>query len=71
MILTDGVHLVSDQSLTDLHAFAECIGLKRRWFQDKRLPHYDMTVAWRAKLAERMGARRVSVRELVRRMVRG
>lgn len=70
MILTDGMHLASDNSLEELHRFASLIGLKRRWFQGRRLPHYDVTVKWRQEWAEGMGAVRVSPRELVRRMVR-
>jgi hypothetical protein len=44
MILFDGVHLVSDLSLDELHKFANSprIGLKREWFQDRRYPHYDV-----------------------------
>lgn len=69
-ILTDGVHLVSDESLDELHAFASLIGLWRTWFQDGRLPHYDMTARWRMTRALAKGAHLVSPRELVRRMVR-
>lgn len=39
MILTDRLHLVSDESLAELHAFAAGIGLKRRWYQRG---HYDL-----------------------------
>ncbi len=28
--------------IEELHAFAAKIGLKRSWFQDKRIPHYDV-----------------------------
>lgn len=70
MVLTDGVHLVSDKSLDELHAFASLIGLKRRWFQSRRLPHYDVTAKWRQEWAIGLGAHCVPSRELVRRMVR-
>ncbi len=46
MILFDGVHLVSNDSLDELHRFARKIGLKRSWFQKngiKGIPHYDVT----------------------------
>lgn len=33
-------HLVADDP-DELHAFAAQLGLRRWWFQDKRLPHYD------------------------------
>lgn len=39
MILTDGIHLVSDVSFEELHAFAASVGLKRIWFQRD---HYDI-----------------------------
>lgn len=39
-------HLVAD-TLTELHTFAERIGLKRSWFQDKSLPHYDLSPGMR------------------------
>ena len=42
MIYTDGVHLITDGDLEELHSFARLLGLKREWFQDKRHPHYDL-----------------------------
>ena len=48
-------HLLAD-SLTELHDFADKLGLKREWFQDKaRYPHYDITENMRLK-ALRIGA---------------
>lgn len=41
-------HLFAD-SLEELHAFAESIGMKREWFQDAKLPHYDLTETRRKK----------------------
>lgn len=73
MILTDGVHLVSDTSLEELHAFAAKIGLKRCWFSNKRgkrLPHYDLTTARKRDTAITAGAERVGTRALLRRMYR-
>ena len=41
-------HLVAD-SLDELHAFAENIGLKRKWFQSSAsYPHYDITLKTRS-----------------------
>ena len=70
MILTDGVHLVSNRSLSELHLFAQRMGLRRKWFQDKRLPHYDLTTVRAVQRAEQMGAKRVSGRKLVMQMIR-
>ena len=49
-----GGHLLTSD-LAELHAFAANIGLKRRWFQDKTFPHYDLTKSRRAA-ALRTGA---------------
>ena len=39
---TESCHLLAD-SLDELHAMAQAIGLKREWFQDKRSgKHYDL-----------------------------
>lgn len=47
-------HLFAD-SLDELHAVARRIGMKRAWFQNKRLPHYDLVPTRRAA-AIRAGA---------------
>jgi hypothetical protein len=42
-IYCDGVHLISDVSIKDLHAQAALLGLKRHWFHaSSRFPHYDL-----------------------------
>jgi hypothetical protein len=41
-------HMVAD-TLTELHEMADKIGLKRYWFQDHRVPHYDICQNKRAK----------------------
>lgn len=41
-------HMFAD-TLDALHAFAARIGLRRAWFQDKTLPHYDLHPNTRAK----------------------
>ena len=73
VILTDGTHLVSTDSLQELHEFARKIGLKRHWFQrgkSGRHPHFDL---WGGMLekARRAGAERVTSKELVQRAFRG
>ncbi len=57
-------HLVSDQSLDELHGFAARLGLQRRWFQGD---HYDVPDDYRAA-AIALGAEPVDSRELVRRL---
>lgn len=43
MIYTDGIHLISDVSISELHEFAELVGIKRGWFDaNKKHPHYDI-----------------------------
>lgn len=57
-------HLVSDQSLDELHAFAESIGASRRAFQGD---HYDVPEELRDVVVG-AGAHEVGSRELVRRL---
>lgn len=58
-------HMMAD-TMEELHAMADRIGLQRRWFQDKPgHPHYDISLSKKA-LAIRHGAKEVSGRELVR-----
>ena len=54
-------HLVSDTSLSELHAFAEWIGIPRRGFQGD---HYDIPEEVRS-IAIEEGAIAVSSREIV------
>lgn len=61
MLHTDGVHLVSDDGLEELHEFAVKIGLKRGWYQKG---HYDITAAWRVRKALKAGARLTGTREI-------
>lgn len=56
-------HLMADD-IEELHAFAQSIGLKRRWFQPKSSPHYDLTPSKR-EAAILAGARPVSRAEIV------
>jgi len=70
-VFTDGVHLISDTSLDELHAFAKFMGLKRVWFQsNSRHPHYDLTT-WRARCrAIIKGAVPTNSRVIVERCIR-
>ena len=47
-------HMLAD-SLDELHAMADRIGMKRKWFQNKGVPHYDLSKSKR-ELAVRYGA---------------
>jgi hypothetical protein len=61
-------HLTTDGELYELHALAACIGLKREWFQDHRIPHYDLTAA-RREAALAAGAVFVPAKEQARRRI--
>lgn len=56
-------HMLAD-SLDELHAMADRIGLKRAWFQPNSSPHYDVSKE-RRKLAIQYGAVEVTNKELV------
>lgn len=56
-------HMIAD-SLDELHAMADAIGMKREWFQETSFPHYDVSDERRA-LALKLGAVAVERRELV------
>lgn len=65
MIYFDGVHLSAD-SLDELHAFAERIGLKRCWFHGRaRHPHYDITTPKKAETVLKNGASIVTKKQMV------
>ena len=57
-------HLVSDENLDELHAFAEAAGIPRRGFDRD---HYDVPQAKYDELVAR-GAQPVGVREMVKRL---
>lgn len=56
-------HMLAD-TLDELHAMADKIGVARRWFQPLSSPHYDISQRKRA-LAIQFGAIEVTRRELV------
>lgn len=58
-------HLTAD-TVEELHAFAARIGLRRAWFQNGRVPHYDLTPG-RREDAELAGAVFVPAKEQARR----
>ena len=57
-------HLVSDESLDELHAFADANGIPRRGFQGD---HYDIPEEYRPELID-AGATVVESRVLLRRL---
>lgn len=66
MIYFDGVHLVTDGPVQELHSFAEKAGLPRRWFENKRgklHPHYDVFGMNKINVVQ-AGAKCVRPREL-------
>ncbi len=60
----ENCHMFTDTNIDELHAFAERIGMRRERFQDKRIPHYDLTPAHR-RLALACGAVEVDLRQAV------
>lgn len=68
MIITDGIHLMSDTSLQELHTFAhDKLGFRMEWFQDHPIhPHYDLTTRRARNIAIQNGAVLVEPAELVR-----
>lgn len=71
MIFTDGVHLISNESLVELHDFARLIGLNPCWFHSRsRKKHYDLmrSLGNRNKVYLKAlinGANRCSKKELI------
>ncbi len=60
-------HMMIDSSsdLSELHEFAEMVGLKRAWFHSaKRYPHYDLVESMR-DLAIKHGARIVDIKDIL------
>lgn len=55
-------HMMSDESLEELHNFASKLGLKREWFQNDSAPHYDVCKSKRAE-AVKLGAKELSIRD--------
>jgi len=56
-------HMLAD-SLEELHAMADRIGMKREWFQQLSTPHYDLSKTRRA-LAVKAGAIEIDAKRTV------
>lgn len=64
-------HMIAD-SLEELHAMADALGLKRTWFQaapPASFPHYDIALSKRA-IAVKLGAVECDRNEIVEHMAR-
>lgn len=59
-------HLIAD-SVDELLIFAERLGLKKVWFQNTDIPHFDLTVNMRKK-AIKQGAFPISVKEFIKKI---
>lgn len=67
MIYTDGLHLISDKSLHDLHAFAQKAGIPEERFRPhRRHPHYRLEQSSEIRAALVGGAEGVSSRGIVK-----
>ena len=60
-------HMLAD-SIEELHEMADKIGIKRKWFQTKNTPHYDICLAKRTLAIENgaIEADRKKIVELIR-----
>ena len=67
MIYSDGVHIVSDVSLDDLHKYCESILIKRCWYHaSSKHKHYDIPKRRRESFfKDHPEVRQVSAREIV------
>ena len=56
-------HLMADTAV-ELHSMADKIGMERRWFQNRRVPHYDICQKQKA-LALRAGVIEIDRKQTV------
>jgi hypothetical protein len=59
-------HLIAD-SVEELIEFAISIGMKEKWFQDKRIPHFDLTKS-RREVAVKLGAIELNRKDYVNKL---
>lgn len=57
-------HMISDD-IQFLHSFAAQLGIKSKWFQNTKYPHYDICKSKR-KLAVELGAIEISTKDLIK-----
>ena len=67
MIYSDGIHVVSDISLQDLHEQMKLIGIKRCWYHSSsRHKHYDVPKRKRETFfQDNPGIQQVSIQRIV------
>lgn len=66
MIYTDGIHLISNSSIDELHSFAESIGIKRCWYHSKsNWLHYDIPKKMRENFSEKFKVNLVDSKQIV------
>ncbi len=72
MIFFDNIgHMITDCEPDELHAFAQEIGLKREWYQEKGwYSHYALTTQRMRDKARRYGAKEIHPKELVRKLIK-
>lgn len=69
MIFTDGIHLISDTSLDELHAYAKSVGIKRCWYHSKSAwPHYDIPKRKREGFAQAHNIPLITSKEIVEKL---
>lgn len=59
-------HMIAD-TLEELHAMAQAIGMKREWYQSKSFPHYDL-LRFRREAAVSEGAVELDRRAFIRKL---
>lgn len=66
MIYSDGIHIISDTSLGELHAYCQSIGIKKCWFHRGTFPHYDIPVKMRKSFFDLTKLEKVTPRDIVK-----
>ena len=62
MIYTDGIHIISDESLDELHEWCAAQEIGRHFFHRGRWPHYDIP---KRRIDEHFPAEKVTTRKLI------
>ena len=67
MIYSDGIHVVSDIGLEDLHTYCQSVGIKRCWYHSSsKHKHYDIPKRKRATFfVDHPEVKQISGKEIV------